>query len=78
MIDPQNIFLPPLHIKLRLMENVVKAIDRKGKGFKYVKDSFSNVSDVKLKEGIIVSPQIGKLLDDGDFVGRISTTELSA
>ena len=33
LIDPQKVYLPPLHIKLGLMKNFVKAMDQHGKGF---------------------------------------------
>ena len=56
---PQNISLPPLHIKLGLMINFVKDMERTGRGFRYVRNKFPNVSDAKIKEGIFIGPQIG-------------------
>jgi len=35
-----SVFLPPLHIKLRLTKNSVKAMDRDDDGFKFLKDFF--------------------------------------
>ena len=37
LIDPQKVFLPPLHIKLSLMRNFVKGMDDQGSGFQYLK-----------------------------------------
>jgi len=51
---PEKIYLPPLHIKLGLMKNFVKGIDKTGRGFKYVRNKFPNVSDPKIKEGVCI------------------------
>jgi hypothetical protein len=56
---PENIFLPPLHIKLGLMKNFVNAMDKTGRGFEYVRNKFPNESDTKIKDGIFVGPQVG-------------------
>jgi hypothetical protein len=38
-----KILLPPLHIKLSLMKNFVKAMDRAGSAFKYLAEKSENV-----------------------------------
>jgi len=35
-----RIVLPPLHIKLSLMKNFIKAMDRTGSAFKYLTEKF--------------------------------------
>ena len=61
----QMSFLPPLHIKLGLMKNFVKAIDQEGDDFKFLKDFFgAHKSDAKLKAGIFVGPEIKKLMQN--------------
>jgi hypothetical protein len=40
LVNPEKVFLPPLHIKLRLMKNFVKAMDKNGAGFMYLKQIF--------------------------------------
>jgi hypothetical protein len=59
-----KIFLPPLHIKLGLTKNFVKAMDKEGEGFAYLRQKFPPVSDAKIKEGIFVGPQIRALFGD--------------
>ena len=59
LVDSQNVFLPPLHFKLGLMKNFVKAMDRNGEGFKHLRTVFSGLSDAKLK-GVFIGPQIKK------------------
>ena len=61
LINPQKVYLPPLHIKLRFMKNFVKAMDHHGKGFKYLLKKFGfKKSDAKLKAGVFVGPDLIK------------------
>ena len=78
LVEPNKILLPPLHIKLGLMKNFVKAMDRKGKGFTFLQQKFSGVSLEKLMAGIFDGPQIWELMKDSTFDDALSATELSA
>ena len=78
LVDPQKVILPPLHIKLGLMKNFVKAMNKDGKGFKYLTDKFSYVSDAKINEGIFVGPQIRELVKDEHFDELLDDVELRA
>jgi len=44
-----EIYLPPLHIKLGLMKNFVKGMDKNVRGFEYMRNKFPNVSDAKTR-----------------------------
>ena len=59
VLSEQN-FLPPLHIKLSLMKNVLKVMDKTDRGLEYLRDKFPDVSDAKIKESIFIGPQIRK------------------
>jgi hypothetical protein len=50
----EKILSPPLHIKFGLMKNFFKAMSNHGKGFKYLKEKFTNRSDDKLDEAIFI------------------------
>lgn len=78
LVDPKKVLLPPLHIKLGLMKNFVKALDKDGDALKYLKQIFPKLSDAKLKEGIFVGPQIRKILKDKKFHQTLSNVELAA
>ncbi|UYV79437.1 hypothetical protein LAZ67_17002609 [Cordylochernes scorpioides] len=78
LIDSENIYSPPLHIKLVLMKNFVKAIDRNASGFAYLKQKFSSISEAKIKEGIFVGPQIRELQQDGNFQNSLNEVEAAA
>jgi len=43
LVLPENIFLPPLHIKLGLMKYFVEGMDKTGRGFEYLRRKFPNV-----------------------------------
>lgn len=51
LVDPSNIILPPLHIKLGLIKQFVKALDKNGPTFTYLRSKFPKLSDAKIKEG---------------------------
>ena len=56
LVDPSKILLPPLHIKLGLMKNFVKALDKNNPGFLYLQEKFPRLSKEKLKAGIFDGP----------------------
>ena len=64
LVNPKNIFLPPLHIKLGLIKNFVKAMDHLSEGFKHICELFRNKTEAKLKQGVFIGPEIRKLLKD--------------
>jgi len=70
----EKICLPPLHIMLGLTKNSVKGMDKTSRGFEYVRNKFPNVSDVKIKEGICIGPQIRELTQDKQFDGDLFET----
>jgi len=78
LVLPEKIFLPPLQIKLGLMKNFVKGMDKTGCGFEYVRNKFPNVSDAKIKEGIFIGPQIRELMQDKQFDEELNETERNA
>lgn len=52
LVEPSNVLLPPLHIKLGLMKQFVKALNKEGECFSYIEMKFPGISDAKLKEGV--------------------------
>ena len=77
LCNPKNVYLPPLHIKLGLMKNFVKAMDN-SPGFMYLKQKFPKISDAKIKEGIFVGPQIRSLMQDEKFEELLNPLEKAA
>ena len=77
LMDPKKVLLPPLHIKLGLMKQFVKALPKEGETFKYLCGESLGLFEAKLKEGIFVRPDIRKLMRDPNFV-KMETKENSA
>ena len=70
--------LPPLHIKLGLMKNFVKALHKNGAAFQHLSTVFTGLTAAKLKEGIFVGLQIREVLKDTDFEELFNLKELRA
>ena len=47
LVESNKIVLPPLHIKLGLMKNFVKAMDRDRSAFRYLSEKFHTLSEAK-------------------------------
>lgn len=74
LVDPNDIVIPPFHVKLGLMKNYVKAMDQRGNGFLHLKEKFTYISNAKLKEGIFVGPEIRKMKDE-EFQKKLTAKE---
>ena len=75
-MDMNKVLLPPLHIKLGLMKNFVKALHKNGAAFQHLSTVFPGLSAAKLKEGIFFEPQIREVLKDTDFEEPLNLKEL--
>ena len=75
LINPEIVYLPPLHIQLGLIKNVVKTMDQNSAGFMYLKNKFPRIHDAKIKEGIFVWPQITELIQEIKFEGQLYEAE---
>ncbi|XP_076053032.1 uncharacterized protein LOC143032339 [Oratosquilla oratoria] len=77
LVEPNKVLLPSLHIKLGLMKNFVKAMDKDGMGFTFLQLKFPRISLEKLKAGIFDGPQIRELMKDSMFDDALNAAELS-
>ena len=78
LVDTSKILLPPLHIKLGLMKNFVKAMNKTDEAFKYLTRKCPRVSEAKIREGVFVGPQIRKLLHDDKLLCALHGKEKAA
>ena len=78
LVLSEKIYLPALHIKLGLMKNYVKGMDKTGRGFEYVRNKLPNVSDAKMKDGIFIGTLIRELMQDKQFGEDLNETERNA
>ena len=73
-----KIILPPLHIKLGVMKQYVKALDHSGDCFRYICQTFPGLSEEKKKAGVFNGPQIRQLLRDSNFIASMTAHEARA
>ena len=61
LVSPNKIILPPLHIKLGLIKQFVKAIDKDCDAINFLKTKFPKLSSAKVT-GVFIGPQLRQLL----------------
>ncbi len=64
LVPREKIILPPLHIKLGLIKQYIKALDKNGPCYNFICQKFPAVSSEKLKADILDGPQIRLLMKD--------------
>ena len=62
-------------MKLGLMKQFVKALDKNGDYFNYIAKTFPGLSMEKLKADIFDGPQVRKLMQDQTFTARMIVDE---
>ena len=78
LVNRNRIILSLLCIKLGLMKQFVKALDKDGDCFNYIAKTSPGLSMEKLKAGIFDGPQIHKLMQDQTFTARMTVAERAA
>ena len=78
LVDMNKVLLSPLHIKLGLMKNSLKALHKNGATLQHLSAVFPGLSAAKLKEGIFVGSQIREVLKDTNFEEFFNLKELRA
>ena len=66
---------PPLHIKLGLVKNFVKAQKNDSDAFRYLRNRFPELSYAKVKEGMFIGPEIRKIFADAHFEDLLNDTQ---
>ena len=78
LVDRDRILFPLLHIKLCLIKQFTKALDKDGDCFTYLCQDFPGLTMEKLKAGIFDGPQIRQLIRDPEFENSMNEVELEA
>ena len=77
-VPHEKIIFPPLHVKLGLMKQFVRALDKTGQCFQYILSAFPGLSNEKLKAGIFDGRQIRNLIKDPNFQHSMNKIELAS
>ncbi|KAL6481179.1 hypothetical protein MHYP_G00092590 [Metynnis hypsauchen] len=72
LVDPRKVLMPPLHIKLGLIKQFVRALDKESRAFNYLQDIFPKLSEAKIKAGVFVGPQIKKIIECSEFPKKLN------
>lgn len=78
LVERSKILLPPLHIKLGLVKQFVKALDISGPAFRHIQFMFPKLSEAKVKAGVFVGPEIKKMLLSKELEAAMSVVEREA
>jgi len=78
LVDRDTILFPLLHIKLGLIKQFTKTLDKDGRCFNYLCHAFPGLTIEKLKAGIFDGPQIRQLIRDPEFKNSMNKVELHA
>jgi hypothetical protein len=78
LINPDKVYLPPLHIELGLIKNAVKVIGQNSAGFMYLRNQLPSIIDAINKEGVFVGTEIRELIQDIKFENQLSEVEKAA
>lgn len=75
LVNPKDIIIPPLHIKLGGYTSWAKTLKEDGKARAYLKQKFPKISDEKLRQGVLDGPHIRALLLDENFTSVLTPAE---
>ena len=78
LVKLHQILLPPIHIKLGLIKNFIKVINKESPAFAFIKQTFPQVSKAKLNAGFFDGPWIRSLMKDEYVNGVKSETKTNA
>ncbi|KAL7837429.1 hypothetical protein SRHO_G00271400 [Serrasalmus rhombeus] len=78
LVDSHKVLMPPLHIKLGLINQFVRALDKESRAFNYLQDLFPKLSEAKIKAGVLVGPQIKKIIECSEFPKKLNRKERAA
>jgi hypothetical protein len=78
LVARDRIILTPPHIKLGLMKQFVKALNKDGPCIEYIAHKLPGLTMEKLKAGIFNGPQIRQLINDPHFIASMNEIQLCA
>ena len=78
LINQKKVLLPSLHIKLGLIKQFVKALDKDGAAYKYLQNLFPKLSETKVKRGVFIGPQLKLILKSDEFLETLNAVEKNA
>lgn len=78
LVNKKNIILPPLHIMLGLYSSFIKSVQNNEDLFEYLQSLMPHVSKAKHIDGILVGPDVRKLISDQTFYNFLDDEQAAA
>lgn len=78
LVPRSKILLPPLHIKLGLVKQFIKALDSNSDAYLHIRSMFPKLSDAKVRAGIFVGPQIRRMFASKELEDKMTDLEKNA
>ena len=78
LVPREKILLSPLHIKLGLVKQFVKALEPNSLAYLHIREMFLHLSYEKLTGGIFTGPQIRLMLSSQEFEQKMTDIESNA
>lgn len=78
LVQQENILMPPLHIKLGLMKQFVKALPANSEPFKFLKNMFPRLTEGKITAGVFTGPQIRAVFSKDEFKKMLNMDQKNA
>lgn len=78
LIPRSKVILPPLHIKIGIMTQLMKVFIKNKEVFDHVQSVFPGLSKAKIEGGVFCGPDIRKLLKNEEFRVLLSVEERKA
>ena len=78
LVKETKILLPPLHIKLGLIKQYVKALCVTSEAFKEISAMFPKLSADKIRNGIFTGPRVRKMLQSENLESKMNGPEREA
>ena len=78
LVSREKVLLPPLHIKLGTVKQLVKALDFEEEVFREIRSMFPKLSDAKIKGRVFVGPKISTMLKSDILEAKMNETKKEA
>jgi len=78
LVEANKVLLPPLHIKLGMAKQFVKALSHTSRAFQHIRSMFPKLSEAKVKAGVFVGLQIRKMLASIELEESMNDMERNA
>jgi hypothetical protein len=78
LVARDKIILPPLHIKLGMIKQFVKTLNKDGSCIEYIAHKLPALTMEKLKAGMLDGPQIRQLINDPYLIASMNEIESCA